>query len=189
MAAVVADSTDKKGRSPNSSLASSAQHPHVSGNQAAQPRVSPVKREDPRSSSSSRAASMRSKRCSHLYEEALKLADVCVDVQCDYLKESLGNVRTGSAEDGRPGSLNSDDPENIPPTALVLIETTVAPEPRTGCLPIMKKVFKNGAFIPSRCWRTVTSASCRQAHVASIRDFCASAAVSPNARKRVTGPQ
>jgi UDP-N-acetyl-D-glucosamine dehydrogenase len=65
-------------------------------------------------------------------DDALKLADVVVvDVQCDYLKESLGNVRTGSADMVALEASMATIAENIPPRALVLIETTVAPAPRS----------------------------------------------------------
>lgn len=61
-------------------------------------------------------------------EEALKLADVVVvDVQCDYLKESLGDVRTGAADMAALEASMGTIAEQVPAEALVLIETTVAP--------------------------------------------------------------
>jgi len=101
MAAVIADSTDAKGRAAK----------FVIGMQRPSPRsywkipllnrgVSPVKAEDPEVDRLIERCVKHKKTLVATYtEEALKLADVVVvDVQCDYLKESLGNVRTGSAE-------------------------------------------------------------------------------------------
>ena len=49
--------------------------------------------------------------------------------------------------------------ENIPPHALVLIETTVAPGTTEQiAFPIMKKVFEKRAFHQNPCWRIVTNA-------------------------------
>jgi len=60
--------------------------------------------------------------------DALKLADVVVvDVQCDYLKESLGNVRNGLADIAALENSLEVIAQNIAPETLVLIETTVAP--------------------------------------------------------------
>jgi len=58
----------------------------------------------------------------------LKLADVVVvDVQCDYLKESLGNVRNGLADMAAlESSLESLHKISLPKLSF-LIETTVAP--------------------------------------------------------------
>jgi UDP-N-acetyl-D-mannosaminuronate dehydrogenase len=56
----------------------------------------------------------------------MKLADVVVvDVQCDYVKRDLGNLRTGRRH---AGSKRASPPSaKDPPNCLVLIETTVAP--------------------------------------------------------------
>ncbi len=76
--------------------------------------------------------------------EALTLADVVVvDVQCDYLKEELGNVRNGQADMGALEKSLEVIAEHIPPEALVLIETTVAPgTTEQVAYPIMSKVFR-----------------------------------------------
>ena len=77
-------------------------------------------------------------------DEALKLADVVVvDVQCDYLKESLGNVRTGAADMAALEASLAVIAKHIPADALVLIETTVAPgTTEQVAYPIMKKIFE-----------------------------------------------
>lgn len=50
-----------------------------------------------------------------------------VDVQCDYHKESLGNVRNGKADIAALESSLKVIGENVRPECLVLIETTVPP--------------------------------------------------------------
>jgi UDP-N-acetyl-D-mannosaminuronate dehydrogenase len=68
---------------------------------------------------------VRNHRNSH---DALKLADVVVvDIQCDYLKESLGHVQNGRADMAALEESFEIIATHIPPEALVLIETTVAP--------------------------------------------------------------
>jgi UDP-N-acetyl-D-glucosamine dehydrogenase len=106
--------------------------------------------------------------------DALKFADVViVDIQCDYLKESLGNVRDGRAEmEALEGSFEI-IAQNISPQALVLIETTVAPGTTEQiAYPIMKKVFKKrglkGDPLLAHSFERVMPG---KNYVASIRDF------------------
>ncbi len=76
--------------------------------------------------------------------DALSLADVVVvDVQCDYQKETLGNVRQGHADiEALEESLKIIG-EKIEPHCLVLIETTVPPgTTEYVAYPIIKKAFK-----------------------------------------------
>jgi UDP-N-acetyl-D-mannosaminuronate dehydrogenase len=130
MAAVIADSTDKKGQSGK----------FVIGMQRPSTRsfwkirlfnrgISPVKAEDPEVERLIARCVKEKKTMVATYTyDALKLADVVVvDVQCDYLKESLGDVRTGSADMEALEASLAKIAENIPAKALVLIETTVAP--------------------------------------------------------------
>lgn len=146
MAAVVADAEDGSGNPTK----------FVIGMQRPSPRsywkipllnrgLSPVKSEDPEVDPMI-ARCVRDKRSltATFTYEALKLADVVVvDVQCDYLKEELGNVRNGRADmDALEQSLEV-IAEHIPPAALVLIETTVAPgTTEQVAYPIMSKVFR-----------------------------------------------
>jgi UDP-N-acetyl-D-mannosaminuronate dehydrogenase len=76
--------------------------------------------------------------------EVLKLADVVVsDVQCDYLKESFGNVRDGQTDMVALENSLEIVAEHIPPDTLVIIETTVAPgTTEQVAYPIMRKVFR-----------------------------------------------
>ena len=191
MAAVIADSTDAKGRATK----------FVIGMQRPSPRsywkipllnrgVSPVKAEDPEVDRLIERCVKHKKTLVATYtEEALKLADVVVvDVQCDYLKESLGNVRTGSAEMAALEASLATIAENIPPAALVLIETTVAPgTTEQVAYPIMKKVFerrgiKSEPLLAHSYERVMPGKN----YVASIRDFWrVCSGVNKAARKRV----
>ncbi|HSH70532.1 MAG TPA: nucleotide sugar dehydrogenase [Deferrisomatales bacterium] len=146
MAAVVADAEDADGKPTK----------FVIGMQRPSPRsywkipllnrgLSPVKSEDPQVDPMI-ARCVRDKKtlvATYTYE-ALQLADVVVvDVQCDYLKEELGNVRNGRADmDALEKSLEV-IAEHIPAAALVLIETTVAPgTTEQVAYPIMSKAFR-----------------------------------------------
>ena len=106
--------------------------------------------------------------------DALKLADVVVvDVQCDYLKESLGDVRNGQADMAALEQSLEIIAEHIPPDALVLIETTVAPgTTEQVAYPIMRKVFRkrgieNDPLLAHSFERVMPGKD----YVASIRDF------------------
>jgi UDP-N-acetyl-D-glucosamine dehydrogenase len=76
--------------------------------------------------------------------EALRLADVVVvDVQCDYFKETLGNVRQGHADIKALEESLKVIGDKIAPECLVLIETTVPPgTTEYVAYPIMKKAFE-----------------------------------------------
>jgi nucleotide sugar dehydrogenase len=106
--------------------------------------------------------------------DALKLADVVVvDVQCDYTKESLGDVRNGQADmDALEKSLEI-IAKHISPYALVLIETTVAPgTTEQVAYPIMRKVFrKRGIEIDPLLAHSFERVMPGKDYVASIRDF------------------
>ena len=76
--------------------------------------------------------------------DALRLADVVVvDVQCDYFKETLGNVRQGHADIKALEESLKVIGDKIAPECLVLIETTVPPgTTEYVAYPIMKKAFE-----------------------------------------------
>ena len=80
--------------------------------------------------------------------DALNLADVLVvDVQCDFLKEELGNLRSGHADIGALEESFRIIGEKIPPDCLVLIETTVPPgTTEYVAYPIIKKAFEDAGF-------------------------------------------
>ncbi len=192
MAAVVADATDRKGRPTK----------FVIGMQRPSTRsfwkipllnrgVSPIKAEDPEVAQLiARCVNEKQTMVATYTDEALKFADVVVvDVQCDYLKEALGNVRTGAAHMAALEASIATIAEHIPPAALVLIETTVAPGTTEQiAYPIMKKVFKKRGLrsepLLAHSYERVMPG---RNYVASIRDFWrVCSGVNSTARKRVT---
>ncbi len=177
MAAVVADARDKKTGRPNK-LVIGMQRPSSRSfwkipllNRG----ISPVKAEDPEVETLIGRCVKESKTLVATYtEEALRLADVVVvDVQCDYLKESLGDVRTGSADMEALEASIGTIAERIPAGALVLIETTVAPgTTEQVAYPIMKKIFERRRIasepLLAHSYERVMPG---RNYVASIRDF------------------
>ena len=106
--------------------------------------------------------------------DALKLADVVVvDVQCDYLKESLGDVKNGQTDMAALEISLEIIAENITPDALVLIETTVAPgTTEQVAYPIMRKVFrKRGIESDPLLAHSFERVMPGKHYIASIRDF------------------
>jgi nucleotide sugar dehydrogenase len=191
MAAVVASARDKSGKPTK----------FVIGMQRPSPRsfwkipllnrgVSPVKSEDPEVDELIGRCVKKSKTLVATYTlEALKLADVVVvDVQCDYLKESLGNVRTGAADmDALEASIGT-IAEHIQPEALVLIETTVAPGTTEQiAYPIMKKIFeRRGIRSEPLLAHSYERVMPGRNYVASIRDFWrVCSGINDTARERV----
>ncbi len=176
MAAVVADAKDAQGR----------QNKFVIGMQRPSPRsywkiplinrgVSPMKSEDPEVDTLIRRCVLdhRTLVATHT-EEVLKLADVVVvDVQCDYLKRDLGNVRNGFADMAALEASMETIARNIPPQALVLIETTVAPGTTEQiAFPIMVKAFRNrGIASEPLLAHSYERVMPGRNYVASIRDF------------------
>lgn len=177
MAAIVADTVDKvTGKSAK----------FVIGVQRPSPRsywkipllnrgISPVKAEDPEVDPMiARCVNEKKTLISTYTHEVLKLADVVVvDVQCDYIKEDLGNVRSGSTDMAALEASIHVIAENVPPEALVLIETTVAPgTTEQVAYPIMKKVFKKRGIesdpLLAHSYERVMPG---RNYVSSIRDF------------------
>src|SRR5210317_1409829 len=106
--------------------------------------------------------------------EVLKLADVVVsDVQCEYLKESFGNVRDGQTDMVALENSLEIVAEHIPPDTLVIIETTVAPgTTEQVAYPIMRKVFrKRGIQSDPLLAHSFERVMPGKEYVASIRDF------------------
>jgi UDP-N-acetyl-D-mannosaminuronate dehydrogenase len=127
MAAVIADTEDEKGNATK----------FVIGMQRPSTRsywkipllnrgLPPVKAEDPEVAPMiHRCVNDKKTLTATFAYEALKLADVVVvDIQCDYLKESFGNVRNGQADMAALEESLGIIAEHIPPETLVLIETT-----------------------------------------------------------------
>jgi len=176
MAAIVADSTDEKGNP--SKFVIGMQRPSVRSfwkipllNRG----ISPVKAEDPEVDPMIHRCVKEKQTLIATYTyEVLSLADiVVVDVQCDYLKADLGDVRTGQTEMAALESSFGIIAEHIGPEALVLIETTVAPgTTEQVAYPIMKKIFKNRGInsepLLAHSYERVMPG---RNYVASIRDF------------------
>jgi len=147
MAGVVADSVDKKSGNPTK---------FVIGMQRPSPRsfwkihyinrgLAPVQAEDPEVAPMIRRCVLEKKTLTATFTyDALSLADVVVvDVQCDYLKETLGNVRQGHADIAALEDSLKVVGEKINPECLVLIETTVPPgTTEYVAYPIIKKAFE-----------------------------------------------
>jgi len=176
MAAVVADAQDEKGHP--SKFVIGMQRPSTRSfwkipllNLA----IPPVSSEDPEVPLLIERCVNEKKTLTATYTyDALKLADVVVvDVQCDYLKESLGNVREGRADmEALEESLEIIG-QHISPETLVLIETTVAPgTTEQVAYPIIKKMFKKrgieGDPLLAHSFERVMPG---KNYVASIRDF------------------
>ncbi|MHC4602132.1 MAG: nucleotide sugar dehydrogenase [Planctomycetota bacterium] len=146
MAAIIADSTDKKTGKPNKFVIG-CQRPSTRSywkipllNRG----ESPVKAEDPEVEPMIARCVLEKKTLAATYNsDCLKLSDcVVVDVQCDYTKQDLGNMRTGRAEMGALEATIKTIGEKIPPKCLTLIETTVAPgTTEFVAWPIMKRAF------------------------------------------------
>lgn len=177
MAAIVADTADKKTGKPSK---------FVIGMQRPSGRsywkipllnrgVSPVKAEDPEVDPMIARCVKEKKTLIATYTyDVLKLADVVVvDVQCDYLKNELGNVRNGQTDMAALESSLHEIAERIPAEALVLIETTVAPgTTEQVAYPIMKKVFrKRGIKSDPLLAHSYERVMPGRNYVASIRDF------------------
>jgi UDP-N-acetyl-D-glucosamine dehydrogenase len=110
--------------------------------------ISPVKAEDPEVDPMiARCVNEKKTFIATYTYDVLKLADVVVvDVQCDYIKEDLGNVRNGQADMAALESSLQVIAEHVPANALVLIETTVAPgTTEQVAYPIMKRFSGKGA--------------------------------------------
>jgi UDP-N-acetyl-D-glucosamine dehydrogenase len=176
MAAVVADAKNGKGNPAK----------FVIGMQRPSPRsywktpllnrgISPVSSEDPEVPLMINRCVNEKKTLVATYTyDALKLADVVVvDVQCDYLKQSLGNVRDGRADmDALEESLEIIG-QHINPETLVLIETTVAPgTTEQVAYPIIKKMFrKRGIQTDPLLAHSFERVMPGKNYVSSIRDF------------------
>lgn len=176
MAAIVADTVDKKGKP--SKFVIGMQRPSARSfwkipllNRG----ISPVKAEDPEVDPMIARCVKEKKTLVATYTyDVLKLADVVVvDVQCDYIKEDLGNVRTGQTDMAALEASLHVIAQHIPAGALVLIETTVAPgTTEQVAYPIMKKVFKKRGIksdpLLAHSYERVMPG---RNYVASIRDF------------------
>lgn len=176
MAAIVADTTDENGN--NTKFVIGCQRPSTRSywkipmlNKG----ISPVKAEDPEVEKIIHRTVVEKQTLVATYNsDCLKLADcVVVDVQCDYAKQELGNMRSGEADMAALEATMKTIGEKIPPHCLVLIETTVAPgTTEFVAWPILKKAFAkrkiNSVPILAHSFERVMPG---REYVSSIRDF------------------
>ncbi len=193
MAGVVADSVDKKTGKSNK---------FVIGMQRPSPRsfwkiplfnrgISPVKAEDPEVAPLiERCVNGKKTLTATFTYDALKLADVLVvDVQCDFLKEELGNLRTGFAEIGALEESFKIIGTKISPDCMVLIETTVPPGTTEYiAYPLIKKGFKaRGIDDEPLLAHSFERVMPGKEYVRSVRDFWrVCSGINQESRERVT---
>ena len=153
--------------------------------------VAPVEAEDPEVAPLiERCVKQRKNLMATYTYDALLLADVVVvDVQCDYQKETLGDVRKGQADIAALESSLKVIGEKIDPDCLVLIETTVPPgTTEYVAYPIIKKAFakrglKDAEPLLAHSFERVMPG---REYVRSIRDFWrVCSGINATARKRV----
>ncbi len=137
--------------------------------------VSPVKAEDPEVDPMIRRCVLdKGTLMATFNRDALKLADVVVvDVQCDYLKAELGNLRSGHAEMEALKESFVTIAERVTHDCLVLIETTVAPgTTELVAMPVMEEKFRErgiaSAPLLAHSYERVMPG---REYVKSIRDF------------------
>ena len=192
MAGVVADSVDAEGKPgkfvigmQRPSTRSYWKIPYINRG------VAPVEAEDPEVAPLIERCVKEKKTLIATYTyEALTLADVViVDVQCDYFKETFGDVRQGHADIAALEASLKIIGEKIRPECLVLIETTVPPgTTEYVAYPIMKKEFgKRGLTdcepLLSHSFERVMPG---RNYVASVRDFWrVCSGINAQARERV----
>jgi UDP-N-acetyl-D-glucosamine dehydrogenase len=177
MAAIIADTVDKKtGRS--SKFVIGCQRPSTRSywkipllNRG----LSPVEAEDPEVAPMiERCVKQKKTLTATFNSDCLTLADcVVVDVQCDFTKHELGNMRSGEAEMSALEATMRTIGEKVSPHCLTLIETTVAPgTTEFVAWPIMKKAFagrgiKSEPLLAHSFERVMPG----REYVSSIRDF------------------
>ena len=193
MAGVVADSVDKKtGKSAR----------YVIGMQRPSTRsfwkiplfnrgISPIKAEDPEVAPMiERCVNKKQTMTATFTYDALKLADVLVvDVQCDFLKQELGNLRSGYADISALETSFKKIGEKISPHCLVLIETTVPPgTTEYVAYPLLKKAFrKRGIDDEPLLAHSFERVMPGKNYVRSIRDFWrVCSGINQDAREKVT---
>lgn len=191
MAAIIADTVDKEGKS--SKFVIGMQRPSGRSfwkipllNQG----ISPVKAEDPEVSPMIARCVKEKKTLVATYTyDVLSLADVVVvDIQCDYIKNELGNVCNGNVEMSALEEAFEIIANRIRPETLVLIETTVAPgTTEQVAFPLMRKIFrKRGYQTEPLLAHSFERVMPGRNYVASVRDFWrVCSGVNDEAKRRV----
>jgi len=177
MAAIIADTVDKTTGKP-SKFVIGCQRPSTRSYwkiPLLSRGLSPVKAEDPEVAPMIDRCVNRKKTLTATYNsDCLALADcVVVDVQCDYTKHELGNMRSGEAEMTALEATMRTIGQQVRPDCLTLIETTVAPgTTEFVAWPLMKKAFA-ARGIPSEplLAHSFERVMPGKEYVSSIRDF------------------
>jgi len=177
MAAIIADTVDKKTKKP-SKFVIGCQRPSARSYWKI-PLLnlgrSPVKAEDPEVDPMIARCVLDKKTLIATYNsDCLKLADcVVVDVQCDYTKHELGNMRSGTAEMRALEETMKTIGDKVQPHCLTLIETTVAPgTTEFVAWPIMKKAFAaRGITSEPLLSHSFERVMPGKEYISSIRDF------------------
>ncbi len=177
MAAIVADTVDKTTGKPGKFVIG-CQRPSTRSywkipmlNKG----LSPVRAEDPEVDPMiSRCVNDKKTLIGTYNSDCLQLADcVVVDVQCDYAKQDLGNLRTGQADMAALEATMKTIGQKIGANCLTLIETTVAPgTTEFVAWPILKKAFHNrGIETEPLLAHSFERVMPGRNYVSSIRDF------------------
>jgi nucleotide sugar dehydrogenase len=152
--------------------------------------IPPVQSEDPEVEAIVRRGVLEKRTLSATFSyDALELADVVVvDVQCDYVKDKLGDMRVGRADIAALEESFTIIGERIRPECLVLIETTVPPGTSERiAFPILQKAFAaRGLQADPLVAHSYERVMPGRNYVASVRDFWrVCSGVTPAARERV----
>jgi len=177
MAAIVADSVDPSTGKP-STFVIGCQRPSTRSywkipllNRG----LSPVKSEDPDVDETiARCVNEKKTLTATFNNDCLRFADcVVVDIQCDYLKRDLGNMRSGEAAMEALEASMQTIGERIDPNCLVLIETTVAPgTTEFVAYPILQREFaRRGIDSEPLLAHSFERVMPGRDYVSSIRDF------------------
>ena len=191
MAAVIADAQDAQGK--DSKFVIGCQRPSVRSywkvpllNRG----EAPVKAEDPNVELIiGRCVREKGTLTATFHRDCLKYADcVVVDVQCDFIKNEIGNSRSGTVDMKALEATLHTIGERIPPSCLVIIETTVPPGTTENIAwPILKKAFTGRGIVSDPLLaHSFERVMPGRHYVASIRDFWrVCAGCTPEARDRV----
>lgn len=193
MAGVVADSIDKKTNKPGK---------FVIGMQRPSTRsfwkiplfnrgISPIKAEDPEVAPMIERCINKKKTMTATFTyDALKLADILiVDVQCDFIKQDLGNLRSGYADISALEESFKVIGKQIPPGCMTLIETTVPPgTTEFVAYPLIKKAFrKRGLQDEPLLAHSFERVMPGREYVQSVRDFWrVCSGINEESRKKVS---
>jgi UDP-N-acetyl-D-mannosaminuronate dehydrogenase len=152
--------------------------------------LAPVQAEDPEVAPLIRRTVLEKRTLTATFTyDALALADVViVDVQCDYVKEALGDMRQGHADIATLEESFRVIGERITPECLVLIETTVPPGTTEHlAAPILRRAFAaRGLAAEPLLAHSYERVMPGRHYVASVRDFWrVCSGINASARARV----